>query len=111
MKIPTAYDIEKWAYDTLTLKVKTKLGYLYLTRFIDEGSNLRRTYGHADFTKESMEKVIALLRAYVRPWHGEIWIGRRDGHPSLRSKYVQADVGAGRARQWLRPRGSWLRLA
>ena len=25
----------------------------------------------------------------MRPWHGEIWIGRRDGHPSLRSKYVQ----------------------
>ena len=29
------------------------------------------------------------MRAWVRPVHGEIWIGRRDGHPSQRAKSFQ----------------------
>jgi len=29
------------------------------------------------------------VRAWVRPVHGEIWIGRRDGHQSQRAKSFQ----------------------
>ena len=59
-------------------QAQTAIGYITLAQ---------AAVGYA-FTKESMERVIALLRAYVRPWHGEVWIGKRDGHPSLASKHV-----------------------
>ena len=54
---------KKWAYDTLTLKVKTTAGHIYLTRFLDDGSGFKRTYGHADFTSETLQKIMAMHRA------------------------------------------------
>ena len=80
---------KKWSYDTLSLKVKTVGGNWYLTRFLDDGSNKKRTYGHSDFTALTLAKVLAIHRAWVRPLHGEIWVGRRDGHPSQRSQLFQ----------------------
>ena len=80
---------KKWAYDTLTLKVKTAAGHIYLTRFLDDGSGFKRTYGHADFTSETLQKIMAMHRAWVRPTHGEIWIGKRDNHPSQAAKSFQ----------------------
>ena len=80
---------KKWSYDTLTLKVKTAAGNLYLTRFLDNGSGKKRSYGHKDFTASTLEMLLSLMRAWVRPVHGEIWIGRRDGHPSQRAKSFQ----------------------
>ena len=80
---------KKWSYDTLTLKVKTAAGNLYITRFLDNGSGKKRSYGHKDFTAPTLEMILSLMRAWVRPVHGEIWIGRRDGHPSQRAKSFQ----------------------
>ena len=80
---------KKWSYDTLTLKVKTAAGNLYITRFLDNGSGKKRSYGHKDFTASTLEMLLSLMRAWVRPVHGEIWIGRRDGHPSQRAKSFQ----------------------
>ena len=80
---------KKWSYDTLTLKVKTTNGNHYITRFLDDGSGKKRSYGHADFTAETLAKILAVHRAWVRPTHGEIWVGRRDGHPSQRAKTFQ----------------------
>ena len=80
---------KKWSYDTLTLKVKTATGNLYITRFLDNGSGKKRSYGHKDFTAPTLELLLSLMRAWVRPVHGEIWIGRRDGHPSQRAKSFQ----------------------
>jgi hypothetical protein len=34
-------------------------------------------------TTDVFEALMAKVRAFVRPLHGEIWIGKRDGHPSL----------------------------
>ena len=73
----------------LTLKVKTAVGNLYITRFLDNGSGKKRSYGHKDFTAPTLEVILSLMRAWVRPVHGEIWIGRRDGHPSQRAKSFQ----------------------
>eukprot|EP00964_Phaeocystis_antarctica_P079043 scaffold49199_cov111-Phaeocystis_antarctica.AAC.1 len=78
---------KKWSYDTLTLKTAT--GNLYITRFLDNGSGKKRSYGHKDFTAPTLELLLSLVRAWVRPVHGEIWIGRRDGHPSQRAKSFQ----------------------
>ena len=80
---------KKWSYDTLSLKVKTTSGSWYLTRFLDDGSNKKRTYGHTDFTASTLATVLAQHRAWVRPIHGEIWVGRRDGHPSQRAQLFQ----------------------
>ena len=80
---------KKWSYDTLTLKVKSTNGNTYITRFLDDGSNKKRSYGHADFTAPTLAKILAIHRAWVRPTHGEIWVGRRDGHPSQRAKTFQ----------------------
>ena len=80
---------KKWSYDTLSLKVKTVGGNWYLTRFLDDGSNKKRTYAHSDFTASTLAKVLAQHRAWVRPLHGEIWVGRRDGHPSQRAHLFQ----------------------
>jgi len=80
---------KKQSYDTLTLKVKTTAGNLYLTRFYDDGSGFKRTYGHADFTTATLQKIMAMHRAWVRPTHGEIWIGKRDNHPSQAAKSFQ----------------------
>ena len=80
---------KKWSYDTLTLKTKTVAGNLYLTRFLDDGSGKKRTYGHSDFTAETLAGILSMHRAWVRPTHGEIWVGRRDGHPSQRAKLFQ----------------------
>ena len=80
---------KKWAYDTLTLKVKTTAGNIYITRFLDNGSGLKRSYGHSDFTSATLQKVMGMHRAWVRPTHGEIWIGKRDNHPSQAAKSFQ----------------------
>ena len=80
---------KKWSYDTLSLKVKTVAGNWYLTRFLDDGSNKKRTYAHSDFTALTLATVLAQHRAWVRPLHGEIWVGRRDGHPSQRAQLFQ----------------------
>ena len=80
---------KKWAYDTLTLKVKTTAGHIYITRFLDNGSGLKRSYGHSDFTSATLQKIMGMHRAWVRPTHGEIWIGKRDNHPSQAAKSFQ----------------------
>ena len=80
---------KKWAYDTLTLKVKTTAGHIYITRFLDNGSGFKRSYGHSDFTSATLQKVMGMHRAWVRPTHGEIWIGKRDNHPSQAAKSFQ----------------------
>ena len=85
---------KKWSYDTLTLKVKTATGNLYITRFLDNGSGKKRSYGHKDFTAPTLELLLSLVRAWVRPVHGEIWIGQRDGHPSQRAKSSAAKSSA-----------------
>ena len=80
---------KKWAYDTLTLKVKTTAGHIYITRFLDNGSGFKRSYGHSDFTSATLQKIMGMHRAWVRPTHGEIWIGKRDNHPSQAAKSFQ----------------------
>jgi hypothetical protein len=50
---------KKWAYDTLTLKVKTTAGHIYITRFLDNGSGLKRSYGHSDFTSATLQRYTA----------------------------------------------------
>jgi hypothetical protein len=37
-------------------------------------------------TTDVFEALMAKVRAFVRPLHGEIWIGKRDGHPSLNAR-------------------------
>ena len=54
---------------------------MYITRFYDDGTHFKKSYGHARMTTDVF---MAKLRAFVRPNYGEIWIGKRDGHPSLR---------------------------
>ena len=39
-------------------------------------------------TEEDINSRIQLLCAFVRPFHGEIWIIKKDGHPSHRSELV-----------------------
>eukprot|EP00964_Phaeocystis_antarctica_P018483 scaffold10212_cov101-Phaeocystis_antarctica.AAC.1 len=56
---------KKWSYDTLTLKVKTATGNLYITRFLDNGSGKKRTYGHKDVTAPTLELLLSLVRAWV----------------------------------------------
>ena len=80
---------KKWSYDTLTLKVKTTANNIYITRFLDDGSGFKRSYGHPDFSSATMQKVLGMHRAWVRPTHGEIWIGKRDNHPSQAAKSFQ----------------------
>ena len=61
-------------------------GVLYITRFYDDGTHYKKSYGHARMTTDLFEALMAKLRAFVRPHYGEIWIGKRDGHPSLNAR-------------------------
>ena len=69
--------------------MKTTAGHIYITRFLDNGSGFKRSYGHSDFTSATLQKVMGMHRAWVRPTHGEIWIGKRDNHPSQAAKSFQ----------------------
>jgi hypothetical protein len=55
---------------------------------IPEGKGKRRSYGLHSMDAEAVERVIQLLRAFVRPTHGEILVIRMDSHPSHRSKHI-----------------------
>ena len=60
---------KKWSYDTLTLKVKTAAGNLYITRFLDNGSGKKRSYGHKDFTASTLEMLLSDARVgTTRSW-------------------------------------------
>ena len=61
-------------------------GVLYITRFYDDGTHYKKSYGHARMTTDLFEALMAKLRAFVRPHYGEIWIGKRDSHPSLNAR-------------------------
>jgi hypothetical protein len=59
-----------------------------------DGKNrgLRRSWGHLSMSEEDINRCIQLLRAFVRPVHGEIWIVKKDGHPSHRSETVISNL-------------------
>ena len=80
---------KKWSYDTMHLKVASPEGYMYITRYYDEGSHLKKSYGHVGMDTQTFEKLMGQLRAFVRPHHGEIWIGKRDGLPALGSREMR----------------------
>ena len=86
---------KRWVFDTLTLRTPAAFtGDKYLTRFVnlitsDDGNQVpgkKRTYGHRTMEEPDLEACIQLLRAYVRPFHGEIHIVKRDGHPTHKAK-------------------------
>ena len=55
----------------------------------DDGTHYKKSYGHARMTTDVFEALMAKVRAFVRPLHGEIWIGKRDGHPSLNARDIR----------------------
>jgi hypothetical protein len=68
-----------WSPQTLTARFKNVM---------PEGKGKRRSYGLHSMDAEAVERVIQLLRAFVRPTHGEILVIRMDSHPSHRSKHI-----------------------
>jgi hypothetical protein len=84
-----------WIFDSFQLQVaSTEWNYRNVTRFLNvfkvDGRNrwLCRSWGNLTMTEGDINAVIQLLRAFVRPYHGEIWIIKKDGHPSHRSGLV-----------------------
>ena len=80
---------KKWSYDTMHLKVPSPEGYMYITRYYDDGSHLKKSFGHAGMDTATFEKLMGQLRAFVRPHYGEIWIGKRDGLPALGAREMR----------------------
>ena len=78
---------KKWVFDTLHLRVPSaQFKFMYITRFIniiDGGNGKRRSYGHKTLTEDELEGLIQKLRAFVRPYHGEIHIVKHDSLPAL----------------------------
>ena len=82
-----------WVHDTLKLRVKAfGLGYNYLTSFVCSGSKMKRTWGHADYTQETVIALRDMQRAWVRPTHGEIEAFDCDSHPSHRAEATIEDA-------------------
>ena len=72
----------------------TEWKYANVTRFLNyfkaNGKNrgLRRSWGHLTMSEDDINRCIQLLRAFVRPVHGEIWIVKKNDHPSHSSEMV-----------------------
>ena len=80
---------KRWVGDQLALMVPAAgYGYVALERFVCAGTGLKMLFGLMSFTTDEIERVQQLLRAKVRPDHGEIHIIRADSHPSHKSKPV-----------------------
>ena len=78
-------------FDTLGLRVPSaQWGYINITRFSDRNPNgIKRSYGHISMEAEAFEKLILTMRAFSRPYKGEILVMKKDGHPSHRSYRIQ----------------------
>ena len=80
---------KRWVGDQLALRVPAAgYGYIALERFVCAGTGLKMLFGLMSFTTDEIERVQQLLRAKVRPDHGEIHILRADSHPSHKSKQM-----------------------
>ena len=88
-----------WIFDSFKLRVpSTEWKYGNVTRFLNvfkvDGKNrgLLRSWGHLSMSEDDINKCIQLLRAFVRPVHGEIWIIKKDGHPTHRSEAIVSNL-------------------
>ena len=54
---------KKWSYDTMHLKVPSHEGFMYSTRFYDDGSHLKKSFGHSGMGTETFKKLVGQLRA------------------------------------------------
>ena len=80
---------KKWSFDTMHLKVASPEGFMYITRFYDDGSHFKKSYGHSGMDTPTFQKLMGQLRAFARPDHGEIWIAKRDGLPALAARAMR----------------------
>ena len=80
----------RWTRDAVTLRVPShQHGYIYLTSYVDNGSDVWVIIGHKDYTAETVIACDQQLRAFNRPHHGEVMQIRSDNHPSYRAKKVE----------------------
>ena len=96
-----------WVMDELSLRVESaEHKYLYIIRFknvLPEGKGKRRSYGLRSMDAAAIEATIQMLRAFVRPIHGEILVVKMDSHPSHRSKHIGDYVNDSGLRRDLSP--------
>eukprot|EP00966_Prymnesium_polylepis_P245683 5683454-Prymnesium_polylepis.1 len=88
---PTPIPVGKyWVFDSLALRVRSReYGYEHIMRFVNRVHvplKLKRSYGLLDLTSSSIEGSIQKLRAYVRPYHGEIHVTKCDSLPAQKSR-------------------------
>ena len=44
---------KKWSFDTMHLQKASPEGFMYITRFYDDGTHYKKSYGHARMTGRS----------------------------------------------------------
>jgi len=73
-----------FTYDSLSMRTPTaEFKNMVLTAFVCKGSKKSFTFAHTQQTAEQYIGLALRLRAIVRPYHGEIWIGLSDSHSSF----------------------------
>ena len=79
-----------WTFDVLELRVPAEhTGAKYLYAAVEKVSKMPLAGDMPSYTEDSLLKVIAELRARVRPIHGEIQIVRMDSHATHRARRVR----------------------
>ena len=78
---------KKWSWDSLALRIPTAHhGYVALFLAVDSTSKKKFVIGMHGQTAEDYIRAHNALRAYNRPYHGEMYIVKGDSHPSHRSR-------------------------
>ena len=58
---------KKWSFDTMHLQKASPEGFLYITRFYDDGTHYKKSYGHARMTTDVFTSAACSSSAPTNP--------------------------------------------